>query len=164
MKKIKIILTIAFILISILFFIRLFSERQLDDLTPGIECEEELIKKSDVLYIIPLFNGTNISENKEWCSGIINLNKKLAMHGVYHTYLEFEIIRTEEYVSKGMGMFKECFGYNPEKFKPPNLGWTKENNWMKKDFEIDLRFNQIFHKTYHCNDTGEFPNWLINLF
>ena len=25
-------------------------------------------------------------------------------------------------------------------------------------------FNQITHKVYHCNDTGKFPNWLINLF
>ncbi len=164
MKKINIILTIILILISTLFFIRLFSERQLDDLTIGIECDKELIKKSDILYIVPSFNGINISGDEEWCSEILTFNKELAMHGVYHTYKEFETTRNEEYVFEGKEIFKKCFGYNPEKFKPPNLGWTGENNWMKKDFEIDLRLNQIFHKTYHCNDTGVFPNWLIDLF
>tara|TARA_Y100000034_G_C6733189_1_gene324950 strand:- start:79 stop:573 length:495 start_codon:yes stop_codon:yes gene_type:complete len=164
MKKTKIILTTILILILTLFFIRLFSERQLDDLTIGIECEEELIKKSDVLYVIPSFNETNISEEKGWCSRILNFNKELAMHGVYHTYKEFGEKRNELYVSKGKEIFTECFGYEPTKFKPPNLGWTNENNWMKKDFEIDLRFNQIFHKTYHCNDTGVFRNRLIDFF
>ena len=28
------------------------------------------------------------------------------------------------------------------------------------DFKLDTAFNQLFHKTYHCNDTGLLPNWI----
>jgi hypothetical protein len=161
---IKIFGVVLLSLVLLLFFIRLFSERQLDDLSPGIGCDEELIKKSDVLYVIPAFNGINISSNLEWCSYVLAFNKELAMHGVYHTYEEFDTYRNENYVDYGREVFKECFGVFPSRFKPPQIAWTEENDWMREKFEIDLEWNQFFHKTYHCSDTGTFPNWIVNLF
>ena len=69
----------------VLFLIRFFSHRELDDVTPGIQCDDSLLKKSDVLWIIPDFNNTSVANDKSWCDYIISLNKTLGMHGVYHS-------------------------------------------------------------------------------
>ena len=50
-----IILIIPFALILILFLVRALSDKQLDDVSPGIPCEKDLMKKADVFYIIPKF-------------------------------------------------------------------------------------------------------------
>src|SRR3989344_2498864 len=110
-----------------LFFIRMFSEKHLDDVSPGIQCDEELLRKAEVYYVIPIFNGEKISEDREWCEKIKGYEKRLAMHGVYHEYLEFETLRNESYVQEGANVFKECFGYAPEEFKAPQLAISKEN-------------------------------------
>ena len=73
-----------------LFWIRALSPREIDDISPEIQCEDEYIKKSNILWIIPKYNNKSISENKEWCDYISGLNKTLGLHGVYHTFNEFE--------------------------------------------------------------------------
>ncbi len=162
MKKILIPLTLL-TLIFLLFIIRAFSETQIDDIHPDISCPE--IEKAEVLYVIPIFENQSIADNPEWCRQILSLNKTLALHGVYHTYQEFLTDRDLEYLNKGIIAFEKCFGYKPAHFKPPQLKISKNNkNLIKNNLNLDLIFNQIFHKVYHCQDTGKFSNKFIDLF
>lgn len=159
-----VILIISALAIS-LFLIRAFSPKQLDDVSPEIQCNSELLEKSDILYVIPKYNSKSISENTQWCNQISSLNKTLALHGVYHTYGEFGVDRNKEYLEKGVIEFKNCFNEKPERFKPPQLNITKNNKILiKNEMKLDHILNQIFHKSYHCNDAGRLPNWFIDLF
>jgi len=151
-------------LIVCLFFVRLVLSSQLDDVTPEISCDEKLLDLTDIYYVIPKFNNISISENKEWCKGILAREKELAMHGVYHVYNEFGDFRDGIYFQDGVDIFEECFGVVPKRFKPGQLKWNKENDWIKKEMNVDLFWNQLFHKVYHCEDTGKFPNWFIRIF
>ena len=164
-KKILIILIILFTMIFVLFLIRYFSETQLDDVNPLIQCDKKLLEKSDVLFVIPIFKNQSIANNPEWCRQILSLNKTLGLHGVYHTYYEFLTDRNSEYLNKGIIAFEKCFGYKPTSFKPPQLKISKTNKKLiKNNLKLKLIFNQIFHKVYHCNDTGRFSNKFIDLF
>ncbi len=158
-----------------LFFVRLVLPSHLDDVSPEIFCEEKLLDWADVYYVIPKFE--NVSIDREWCEeikrraslsgselGVGSWDKKLAMHGVYHSFEEFGIVRDFEYLDEGVEIFEECFGVKPTRFKPPQLAWTNENNWIKDRMKVDLIWNQIFHKVYHCGDTGIFPNWIVRIF
>jgi len=152
------------VLVLVLFFIRFFSERQLDDVHSGIDCDLELMRKADVYYVIPAYNGELINESPEWCAEILRMDRELAMHGVYHTYREFGEPRDSEYVNFGVRVFEDCFGQVPTRFKPPQAYITKENDWMSDRFDMDSSLNSLFHKVYHCGDTGLYPNWLVDLF
>ncbi len=169
MNKRKIALYL-FLCIVVLFFalwaVRLFSHTELDDVSPGIKCDSSLLKNSDVLWVIPDFNGSAISENKSWCEYILGLNKTLGLHGVYHTYREFAFLRNESYVYEGESMFRKCFGFSPKIFKAPQLALNSENENMleREGYNVKGIFNQITHKVYHCNDGGRFPNWIIRIF
>lgn len=161
-----IILAVIALLILGLFLVRLFSHSELDDVSPGIPCSQELLEKAELLWIIPNFENKSISENKEWCGRILSLNKTLGLHGVYHTFEEFKEDRNEEYLSKGIDEFEECFGFKPELFKPPQLAISANNKKLIKNNNLKLKMelNQLMHKVYHCSDTGVFPNWFIELF
>lgn len=166
LKVLKIsIITILSILI-ILFLLRLLSPKQIDDISSEIPCEQNLIKKSDILWIIPKFNNIPISENPEWCEYILSLNKTLGLHGVTHEYQEFSTNRNQKYLEEGIQIFEDCFGYKPTLFKPPQLKISKENKKLIKNNNLQLKLitNQITHKVYHCNNTGFFPNWFIDFF
>jgi len=156
---------ILLILIFGLFLIRLASPRQLDDVSPGIPCEDKLLQKSDVLFIIPNFNNRTISDNLSWCNEIKNLNKTLALHGVYHNYKEFSEDKNEEYLEEGIKIFYDCFNEYPTEFKPPQLSISKNNKKLiSSKMKLDIYFNQITHKVYHCQDSGRFPNKFIDSF
>jgi predicted deacetylase len=165
-KKIPIIFFFTFFtLLFALFLIRLILPTQIDDISPQIPCEESLIQKSDIFYVIPKFNNPSIAENKTWCYYILSLNKTLALHGVYHTYNEFETPRTEEYLQEGIKIFEDCFNFTPNKFKPPQLTSSKSNKKLiKQKMNLDYIPNQLFHKVYHCNDTGKTKNAFIDVF
>jgi len=160
------IVIISFVVMFLFLIIyRTFSDRQIDDVSPQIICEEELLDKSKILYIIPKFQNKSISEDKDWCEYILSLNKTLAMHGVYHTYKEFEIGRDEEYLREGMESFYDCFGFYPKEFKAPQLAINKVNKKLvKKEMKFIGYFNQLFHKAYHCEDTGQLSNRFMDLF
>jgi predicted deacetylase len=144
--------------------LRYLSSRQLDDVSPEIQCDEALLEKSDILYVIPKFDNSPISENKEWCSYILSLNKTLAMHGVYHIYQEFKVDRTETYLQEGIEEFEKCFGKKPDRFKPPQLVVSKNNKRLiKEHMKLNFYLNEIFHKSYHCNDTGKYSNSFIDV-
>ena len=156
----------ALLIILLIFFIRLFNPRELDDLTPRIPCEENLINKADVLWVIPDYKNTPISENKTWCSYVLGLNKTIGMHGVTHQYNEFDTDREQKYIENGINIFKNCFNFQPTMFKPPQLKISENNVNLIKNNNMILkkRSNQISHKVYHCNDSDLIKNWVIDLF
>ena len=166
MKKIGKIFLIIIILILILFLTRLLTPKEIDDISPEIPCEQKLIEKSEVLWVIPFFNNKSISENSEWCDYILSLNKKLGLHGVYHTYREFQTTKNQEHLEKGIQEFEKCFKAKPEMFKPPQLKINKENKKLIKDNNLKLKvvLNQFTHKVYHCNNTGILSNKFIDVF
>ena len=167
MNKIILILLLTItLLVFILFLTRLISPRELDDVSPEIPCQKEYLEKSSVLWIIPKFNNKSISENKTWCNYILSLNKTLGLHGVTHEFEEFEKTKDQKYLQEGIRIFEDCFGFAPKTFKPPQLKISKENKKLIEDNNMKLKtkFNQLIHKVYHCNNTGMFPNWVIDLF
>ena len=152
MKKGLLILIILAILLISLFSIRTLSPKEIDDITPAFFCAEELLEKSDILFVIPIFNNTAISKNPEWCEYILSLNKTLGLHGVYHEYREFETDKNQTYLQKGIDEFKTCFGYEPTLFKPPQLRISQNNRELIKNNNMKLKTipNKIIHKIYHC--------------
>ena len=177
-KKTSLIIIIIISLIFLLFLVRLNSPREIDDVSPEIPCEQKYLEKSNTLWIIPKFNNNPISENKEWCNQILNFNKTLGLHGVIHKFEEFQTnrpplgvpqtaeYRGKKYLQEGIEIFKQCFGFKPEMLKPPQLKISRENKKLVEENELEFkgRLNQVLHKVYHCNDSGMFPNWVIDLF
>lgn len=153
-------------LILILFLVRAFSHKEIDDVSPGIFCEDKYMEKADVLWVIPRFKNKSIADDKEWCDKIKSMGKKLGLHGVNHTYKEFNEERSEEYLQEGIGEFEKCFGFKPAEFKVPQLFISGNNVKLveSKGMKVKGWLNQITHKVYHCNDDGVFPNWFIGLF
>ena len=157
---------ILVLLITDLYIARAFSHTELDDVTPEIQCDQDLLEKSDILWVIPIFNNISIADNKKWCDYILSLNKTLGLHGVYHTYNEFGTLRDERYVDDGIIAFEECFGFKPEIFKAPQINLTAHNKNMLEEegFVVYGQQSQITHKVYHCSDTGVFHNSFIDRF
>ena len=170
-KKKIVMLTILIVLLFILvsafsvFIVRAFSSTQLDDVTPGIPCSEDLLEKSDVFFVVPKFEGNGIGNNSDWCDKMILYDKKLEMHGVYHTYNEFKTERDASYLDEGIIEFTRCFGEKPSGFKAPQMELSRENRRMIA--EEGLRnygpINQVLHKTYHCDDTGIISNAITEI-
>ena len=165
----KILLLIVCLLIGvalILFFIRLFSPIEIDDVSPAISCNSVLLERSDVLWVIPLYKNASIGNNTEWCNSLLALNKTIGMHGVRHTFNEFSENRDEKYVQEGVDAFEKCFGRKPDMFKAPQLALNGENKKLieREGMVVKGKLNQILHKVYHCRDTGTFHNWFVRLF
>jgi hypothetical protein len=146
----------------VLFIIRALLPQEIDDVSPGIPCDRELLAEAKVLWIIPLFENESIANNQTWCAEIKALNKTLGLHGIYHHYKEFNTFRDPSYLEPGIHAFQECFNQTPKLFKAPQLALSKENKeWLEQTFKVKGPLNQITHKVYHCNDTGKFSNKLI---
>jgi hypothetical protein len=158
------ILSIIIVLfVFILYLVRFFSHTEIDDISPDIPCSMDLLDKSDYLLIIPKFNNHSIAENKTWCNFILSLNKTLYLHGVTHIYEEFKTERSGDYLQEGIDIFKECFGFYPKEFKPPQLAISNNNKKLiRSNMKLYGKFNQLTHKVYHCNDSST-PNWFIDL-
>jgi len=152
------------LLASDLLIVRYVNPRQTDDVNPSISCEQNVINKSSMLMVIPLYEGKSIADNMTWCNSILKLNKTLAMHGVYHTFNEFAELRNESYVSLGMEEFKKCFGYYPKYFEAPQLELSGENKKILESMNLTIisySYN-LMHKVYHCSDTGLVSNKFID--
>ena len=160
------VLLILFIILICIFLTRLISEKQLDDVNPQIQCNQHLLDKADVYYIIPIFNNKSIADNPGWCEQIKAKNKKLALHGVYHTYKEFNTDRDQEYLDKGIQAFQKCFNQTPAMFKPSQIKISKNNKKLIKNNNLKLNYylNEILHKSYHCENSGKFSNKFIDFF
>lgn len=147
-----------------LLIVRYVTARQTDDINIFILCENNLLNKSSMLMVIPLYEGQSIADNMTWCNSILKLNKTLGMHGVYHTFNEFNELRNESYILSGMNEFKKCFGYYPKYFEAPQLALSKENGKLIESMNMTVfgyGYN-TFHKVYHCSDTGLVSNRFID--
>jgi hypothetical protein len=123
------------------------------------------MEKADVFYVIPKFSNVSLTENMSWCNQILGMNKTLEMHGVYHTFNEFAVDRDKTYLDEGVDIFERCFGFKPERFKAPQLELSSANKELiEKEMQVDGWWNQLTHKTYHCNDSGLWPNRMIDVF
>ena len=165
MKKLIFISILSIIFLAVIILIvRANSAVDLDDVSPGIQCNDILLEKSDILYIIPEFENKSIAENKTWCDEILAMNKTLALHGVYHTYNEFKSERDEKYLQEGIEIFKECFNKSPDSFKPPQMEISNQNKKLiKSKMRLDYYTHSLLHKAYHCNDTGYFSNRFMDI-
>jgi predicted deacetylase len=145
---------------------RAVSLRQVDDFSPEIPCNYELVNKSETLLIIPLFNNISVASNKTWCEQTLALNKTLGMHGVYHSYREFLEPRSEDYIRAGMEEFKKCFGYYPSLFEAPQLALSTLNKKTLLDMGFQIRGTSytLTHKVYHCQDKGIFATRITSNF
>lgn len=170
---------IVVILVLGLFFIRLILPSQVDDVNPFMDCSDDVLELADVYFVVPKFENISVVDVEGWCGemrekisssrgfgfwGLEFGEDRLALHGVYHTFEEFGVFRDEEYFGEGVEIFEECFGFVPERFKPGQLEWVSENDWIRERMEVELFWNQLFHKVYHCGDTGLFPNWVVRVF
>ncbi|MBI4895300.1 MAG: hypothetical protein HY831_02280 [Candidatus Aenigmarchaeota archaeon] len=164
---VKIVLGIVIVLVIFLVsleLVRVVSPRWIDDISPGIQCDSSLMETSDVFFVIPKFNNHSIAFEKEWCEKILKMNKTLVMHGVYHTYNELLYERDDVYFQEGIDAFEQCFGVVPTEFKPSHLAISDKNMALiSKKMKVDGYFEDILHKTYHCNDTGIIPNNIVDL-
>lgn len=172
-KKVKLILKVFIAVLVVLFFLlflwfieRAILPRQVDDVNPLINCEQDIIGKSSSLAVIPIFHNSSIAENKTWCNYILSLNKTLIMHGVYHTYMEFDRNVSIEEVKSGMEEFKKCFGFYPKIFEAPQLALSSRNAEILRGGGLGLRGYPftLTHKVYHCNDTGRLSNRFVDIF
>jgi len=166
-KLILCIILLILIVILSLYTIRIFSPREIDDLSPEIFCDPIYLNKSNILWVIPEFNNKPISNNKEWCNLILSLNKTIGLHGKNHYYQEFtDNSITKQDLEKAIQIFQECFNQTPTMFKPPQLKISKQNQQLIKEMNLSLKLyqNQLFHKVYHCNETQNIPNKIIDLF
>ena len=118
-------------LVFVLYLVRAFGSRELDDVTPGIACEPNLLAKSDVLWVIPLFDTVSIAHNRTWCDEILGLNKTIGLHGVYHTFDELALDRDDAYLERGIAAFEVCFGFRPTVFKPSHLAIFSKSSTAK---------------------------------
>lgn len=172
-KNKKIFIYLVLIIVIIIFLlnnlelVRHISEKQIDDVNFFISCknESDYINKSEVLMVIPIYENQSIADFPNWCNEIKSLNKTLGMHGVYHSYKEFSEVRDESYVLEGMREFKKCFGYYPKYFEAPQVAMNSQNIKVIADLNMIYRgysYN-IFHKVYHCSDTGKYSNRFIDV-
>ena len=116
--------------------------------------------------MVPDYNNTPISTYPEWCSSLISLNKIIGLHGVVHSYREFNTERDEEYLNSGIEEFEKCLGFRPTMFKAPQLEISQKNKEViiSSGLELKGHLNQITHKVYHCNDSDRIKNWMVDLF
>ncbi|MDO8508784.1 MAG: hypothetical protein Q7S27_03815 [Nanoarchaeota archaeon] len=161
-----IVLLVILSMVILLFIVRIFNSREIDDVSPAIGCSGDILMKSDVLWVIPIFQNDSIENYPEWCEYILSFNKSLGLHGVYHSFEEFGYSRNAGYLNIGAGAFEKCFGFKPNSFKAPQLIISGENRRMieEQGYKVKGRLNQILHKVYHCGDSGTFSNRFIDFF
>ena len=134
-----------------------------DDVHPSYDCPS-LLAKADVLYVTPLLNRESISEKKEWCSYIVSLNKTLGLHGITHSYHEFEEDVTKEDLDVAIDIFESCFNETPTLFRPPYNAISDANRELVESFDMAIYTKPyISHPYCHCEPHGYMKalNWLI---
>jgi predicted deacetylase len=130
----------------------MFGRKELDDVHPRIMgVDDPHIKKSEWIWVIPLYMNDPVSRYPEWVNALKKTGKKIGLHGVYHTHREFGVDRSPEYIDKGISEFVRAFGYYPTHFKAPSLDLTEANReyLLSKGMKIMSSYNQIVHEVYH---------------
>lgn len=148
----------VFVLCIIIFIlIRRFRLINYDDVHQNIKQNEQFMKKSDILFVIPKFDNVKLTDDKNFVEKIKNSGKILGMHGVTHTpssyteKAEFGFPVSEDKIKEGMKIFENAFGYKPKYFKAPCYNLLPENQVKIENLGMEivgpetLMFNRLFH-------------------
>ncbi|MEW5896616.1 MAG: polysaccharide deacetylase family protein [Nanoarchaeota archaeon] len=152
--------------IGIIYTLSLISSRNpliVDDVYPTNICDS-LLEKADILYIIPCFENDSINNNKEWCAKIKSLNKTIGLHGVKHSYHEFNKEIDDEELASAITDFENCFEEKPTLFRPPYNKINKENEDKIKKLNMAIyKKKYIAHPYCHCNPKSFMKplNWIL---
>lgn len=145
--------------IIIFILIRKFRQINYDDVHQNIKQNDEYIKKSDILFVIPKYDGVKLTDDKDFINKIKDTGKILGMHGVTHmpaSYTEkaeFGFPISEEKIMDGVKIFEEAFGYKPKIFKAPCYNLLPENHAKIEKLGMTvagpetLMFNRLLHPT-----------------
>lgn len=135
---------------------REMSPREIDDIHPRISCQDHLLDDSTWWWVIPYYNDEPLTAHPEWVERVKRSGRKLGLHGIRHTYAEFNVDVSREYIQKGIDEFERAFGYKPTEFKPPKMQVTPHNLKLLKDMGLNVHtsWQQLIHKVHHCEDQG----------
>lgn len=165
MKRIAIASSIVLVIIIVVFLIHRYTSREeLDDVHPLImDTDDPYIKRSEWLWVIPLYMNVPISNYPEWIDRLKATGKKIGLHGVYHKKLEFGVDRSDEYIDKGIDEFTKAFGYYPTHFKAPGLALTAQNQkkFEERGIEIKGLINQLIYQVHHTSSHRRPNGWLL---
>jgi peptidoglycan/xylan/chitin deacetylase (PgdA/CDA1 family) len=126
----------------------------LDDFSPAIPCEDELFSRASLIFVMPFYNNTVLSEFPEWCSRMRMSGKDFALHGLKHTFYENMFAINETELSRSITEFEKCFGKKPEKYRPPMWKISAGNMRILKKHGLVVYDNPLTTNTYHCNNKG----------
>lgn len=137
--------------------------REIDDVHPWIPCQAHWLADSTWWWVIPLYGDQPLTADPAWVEHAKQSGKKLGMHGVRHTYAEFNTDVSREYVQKGIDEFERAFGYKPTDFKPPKMQITPHNLRLLREMGLTVHttWQQNVHKIYHCEDHGRTDRWRL---
>lgn len=150
-------LSIFFFILVVFMMILIYVSRNpliVDDITPVSSCHT-LIEKSDVLYVIPNFEGHSLDKYPKWCKEMKALNKTFGLHGITHEYHEFDKKIDHAKLEEAIKIFEDCFGYKPAFFRPPYNKISVENKALLKSFNMTLyQGTYLLHPYCHCQPGG----------
>lgn len=152
--------------IGFAYVIMLISSRNpliVDDVYPNNSCDN-LLEKADIIYVVPTFENNSINNDKEWCTYIKSLNKTIGLHGIKHSYHEFDNNIDEEKIALAINSFKTCFEEEPLLFRPPYNIINKKNEEIISNFNMTIYKKKfIAHPYCHCNPKSFMKplNWIL---
>jgi predicted deacetylase len=134
-----------------------------DDVHDSYECPS-LLAKADVLYVTPILHGHSIADKVEWCSYILSLNATLGLHGIVHSYHEFDENVTQQELDLALDAFSSCFNQTPTLFRPPYNVISNGNRALIEQNGMNVYDSPYHvHPYCHCEPQGymKLLNWLI---
>ncbi len=134
-----------------------------DDVHPDNSCDG-LLEKADILYAVPYFKNNSIGGNEAWCAKIRFLNKTIGLHGIRHSYHEFDRNISMDELDMATDAFKDCFKQEPKLFRPPYNLINKENEEKIANLNMAIYKNSfIAHPYCHCNPAPlmRVMNWAL---
>ena len=145
--------SLLIVAIGIIYVLMLISSRNpliVDDVYQTNTCDG-LLEKADVLYIIPNFENNSINNNEDWCAKIKSLNKTIGLHGIKHSYHEFEKEIHDEELVLAIKEFEKAISYNPKSADAHyNLGIVYMKKGKEKHavpyFEKAIELNPEYRK------------------
>lgn len=153
-------ITVLFLLfvVPITAYLKYTSRQQdyvaLDDVHPLISCQKELIEQSDILFVIPFYQNTKLTDFPEWCEEIKNSGKEVGLHGFTHAWQELGTDYPKEYFEEAIDEFEACFGEKPTKARPPMWKLSEKNKKILEELNMEIMNNPLQTNTYHCDDRG----------
>ncbi|MBI4152277.1 DUF2334 domain-containing protein [Candidatus Woesearchaeota archaeon] len=157
---------LIFVAIVVIYVVMLVDSRHpliVDDVYPSSLCNN-LLEKADILYIVPNFENNSISDNEEWCAKIRYLNKTIGLHGIRHSYHEFDKDINKEELTLAINSFENCFEEKPTLFRPPYNKINKDNEETISNFNMTIYKKKfIAHPYCHCNPKSFMKplNWIL---